>query len=87
MYSVSGIKVMIGWGGGCLIGLRLGIMVSSMGRGEVWVGGGGWIVWEEEGCMNVKSFFLKVIWCYGLWFIEKWGLVLIFLYGKDLMGL
>lgn len=23
-----------------MIGLRLGIMVSSMGRGEAWVGGG-----------------------------------------------
>lgn len=41
LYSASGIKVMIGRGGGCLIGLRLGIMVSSMGRGEAWVGGGG----------------------------------------------
>lgn len=36
-------------------------MVSSMGRGEAWVGGGGLTAWEEEGCMNVKSSFLKVI--------------------------
>lgn len=41
-----------------MIGLRLGIMVSSMGRGEVWVGGG-LNCMGRRGVYECEEFFFK----------------------------